>query len=742
MGKFIKYLLGAIAILIALIIIAIIVFSLTFNPNEYKDEIKQFVKETTGRKLTIGGEINLSFFPYIGVETSHVTLSNAEGFPKPKMLKVEHIGVAVKLLPLLSGEIVLDTIYLKNAVIHLAKNAQGVTNWQGLLPKGQKQPTAEPPPEEPAGTGIAGLVIAGVQLEDSKITWSNLGTDTHYAATGIDLTTSKITFGKPFHLHLGFDLVSEKSGLDARVNLDTTVTVGESFQTAQLTDLKLTVEGQYSSGPGEPIPLEVTLTGDAAVHLAAGTAQISNLVVHAWNVTAKGQLTASNLTTNLTYQGSLTVPEFSPEELLTILTGSAPETSDPAVLESAGLQLTFQGTADSLHINLEKAYLDDSHLSGEFGIQDFATMAIVFDLQLDGINVDHYLPPSKKQAQNQTKVATPGEAVATGGAMIPVDVLRGLNLHGSLHVGSLTVMDLTATDIDLTIDAANGKLRIHPLNAKMYSGTYQGDIRIDATGPKPILHMDESIQGVKAGPLLKDMTGKTWLTGTGSLTLQTTANLSSPKAAKRSLSGTFRMSFKNGAVFGINIPLLIRQAVAAFQNLTLNPEVTVKKTDFSSLTVAAEITDGTFHIKPISLKSPLLRVSGSGIVNLPKMQMDVTIKPVLVKSLEGQGGVSLKQLIGIPIPLHISGDLLSPDIDLNLEAALKERVKDKLKEELREELGEELGGLGLFSGGESATPEGTDKSAADSSGEKAAAEEKPSVEEQLKRKALDAIFGG
>ena len=105
-----KLLLKLILTLVILFLIAIVGVAVFFDPNEYKDEITQVVKEKTGRQLSIPGDISLSFFPWIGIDLGKVNISNAKGFGKQPFAEMEHLQVRAKLLALFRLKLEADTI--------------------------------------------------------------------------------------------------------------------------------------------------------------------------------------------------------------------------------------------------------------------------------------------------------------------------------------------------------------------------------------------------------------------------------------------------------------------------------------------------------------------------------------------------------------------------------------------------------------------------------------------------------
>ena len=76
--KYLKYGLYA---LIALVILVGAVFAYvatTFDPNEYKSDVVELVRDKTGRNLNIEGDIRLTFFPKIGVGLGPTQLSERD----------------------------------------------------------------------------------------------------------------------------------------------------------------------------------------------------------------------------------------------------------------------------------------------------------------------------------------------------------------------------------------------------------------------------------------------------------------------------------------------------------------------------------------------------------------------------------------------------------------------------------------------------------------------------------------
>ena len=113
--------------------------------------------------------------------------------------------------------------------------------------------------------------------------------------------------------------------------------------------------------------------------------------------------------------------------------------------------------------------LDQSQLSGELSVRNFDRPAIDFELSLDQIEMDRYLEPV-------TDTATEGLPLGETNIELPVDMLEGLNITGQFTIGSVVSAGMTFTDMVAGLTVKNKRLRLHPMSALFYGGTYSGDI--------------------------------------------------------------------------------------------------------------------------------------------------------------------------------------------------------------------------------------------------------------------------
>lgn len=707
------------AILVALLIAALVTISLLFDPNDYKDRISGLARDATGRELAIIDDMKLSLFPWIGVEFGRVEFANAAGFSAQPFARIAAAKVKVRLLPLLQRRVEVDTVTLHGLELSLETAADGRTNWDDLAARGAAQDGADREPAPPSNGGEvalalpAALSIGGLDLRDGALHWRDDAAGTRLDVTGLRLASDRIEAGKPVDLELAFDLHGARPALDGHVELATRLdadlarqrvqaeglqldatlsgadlpadkvalklrgdaTADLAAQTYRLDGLHLTADLDGEALPGRR--LAVDLQGRAAADLDKQTAELPDFVLAAQGVTLRGTLRATHLLETPLATGHLEADAFNPRELLKALAVDAPETADAAALTRAAFGFDFEAAGDRAAVKALKLQLDDSALTGTASVRDFAAPALAFDLALDHIDLDRYLPPSREEPV----VATPA-AAAPVALELPLDTLRALDLDGRLKAGQLRVSGLSLTELLATVRARDGLIALAPLGARLYGGRYAGNIRLDARGAAPAFSFNESLSGIQAQPLLKDLLDNETFSGTADFTLEATTRGDTEEALLRGLNGTARFKLRDGAVKGFNTAQMIREAKAKFEGRPA-PAAAANQTDFSELGATLRFDGGIARNDDLQASSPYLRVGGKGQADLIKQELDYRLRVKLVGTEIGQGGGQAGELQGVEIPIRISGAFTAPSVALDSSVigdALKQKAKAAVKE--------------------------------------------------------------
>jgi AsmA protein len=535
------------------------------------------------------------------------------------------------------------------------------------------------------------LAIGGVEITDAGVIWDDQQTGARYVSEGLSLRTGAIEPGEAVPVELKLALDSDQPDISGPVAFTATVALSGDGQTIRLNDAKLKTDLAGDGLPGGQLQSELGF--NTTLDLKAQTLAVSGLLLKALGMQIEGELNGTAVLDAPSFSGAIRVGEFVPREVMQALDLPPLAVSDAAVLGKADAQLQLKATTDSVNLSELQLRLDDSTLKGTLSVANFARPAIRFGLQLDQIDVDRYLPPS-----SDAPPAPPTAAAAAGAQMIPVDTLRELDVEGELKIGQLKVSGLRSSDISMKLEAKSGVVRVYPAKASMYGGSYKGDIKLDARGKQPKIFMDERLSGIQVGPLLKDLTGDDTLSGTTQAGAKLTASGQTPEQFTKTLNGKVDFKFTDGAVKGFNLAAMIRNAQAKLDGKPVPPDTGPNQTDFSSVTGTANITNGVIRNRDLMAMSPLLRVQGTGDIDLPKESLDYLVTAKVVSDLEGQGGKGLADLKGIEIPVQLSGTFADPKYKIQLDKVLKKKAEKKIKKKLNKELEKKFGDQfkGLF----------------------------------------------
>lgn len=547
-----------------------------------------------------------------------------------------------------------------------------------------------------------------VDLENQHYTLTDLNLTTQVTGKELPFSQSNLTLSGDINADMMKQLVSiddltmsaqannDKQSIDAKLSAQ--ISSNLATQQSTIKGLVLSAEVLDPTLPNGKAKLNVT--ADISTDMKQQTMTLSALVIDAYDLLISGDIKTSKLLSdNPNFVGNIIVKPFNLRQLANDLNVELPAMADDSTLKLVQLTTEFEGSTKHINAKQLNVTLDQSKLSGRLAINNFAKPAFDFKLNLDEIDADRYLPPASKTEAPKAAAAAPTET-STSAEQLPLEALRQINAKGTLDIGKLKISGMHSERIHLEINAANGLINLSPMSANMYQGEYQGNVGLDARGKTLKLSLNESLKGVKVGPLLKDLTGDDKLSGTANAQAKLTGNGATMLQIKQTLSGNGNFSFTDGAVKGINIAESIRKAQATLKGETLPASDAPVQTDFSNLSGSFTASDGIISNQDLLAMSPLLRINGAGKIDLPKDGIDYGLKVSIVETSKGQGGKALADLKGLTIPVKITGTFSNPKPTVDLASMLKERATDEVKAKVADKLKDKLGGdLGDLLGG-------------------------------------------
>ncbi|MEO8343951.1 MAG: AsmA family protein [Gallionella sp.] len=699
-----RYAIGGVLIILLILPVAIGVFILSFNANNFKDEIVQYVKTHTQRDLVLQGDIKVTFFPKLGLESGKVLLRQRNS--AREFAAVNNARLYIEWLPLLRKQLVFDHIEIDGARVNLIRYKDGTANYDDLLIRDE---TLSP----------VTFDIDSVHITNSTLNWQDEIKWQRVALQDMQIETGRIADTVPGNLKASFRLNSEKVHSDALIELKSRLFYDHKEARYEFADIDGTLTGTAAGFSN----LALSFKGSVDSHPAQGSLLAENFVVSAtgnygqrsivtklsvpklqlangvWNGsqatldaslsqfdekwTTAAQMPAFEFANKIfkaaefgvdfdfkgegrTLQGRLSGPismdfETTPKLQLGSITLNLSATH-PMLSDGLSAIATGSVNADLSERNANlgfKAKIDNSEITGTLAVKDFSHPGYTFKLNANQIDLGRYISADWiKRYKNDA-------------AQIDFSGLKDMNMSGSLNVGEIKMGKLQANKFLAGIKIEKSELTVAPLTAKLYGGSMTGSISAAAQAT-PQIAFKQNFKGVQVNALFADTSGASKLTGKADVALDIGAEGGSVGALRKSLNGSASLALARGSLAGIDMRAAL---IEGKDDLGVKSEARVheakpgEKTDFSDLKVTLDIKDGVSHGNSFAMRTPLFRVAGDGDVALDtgniKYQLAATVSAALKRRSAGE----LAELKGVTVPVRVSGHWAAPSIALDFAAA-------------------------------------------------------------------------
>lgn len=638
MKKLIKVVLFSLLGLLVLGIAALLIIPQLVNVQKFKPEIEARLTEASGLPVTLGDELNLSIFPWVGISFSGLSIGNPQGFSSGDMVRIGSFEAHLKVMPLLSKEVEIDRIVLDGPELYLEKSVSGQANWSAA---GNKKEKVDPPQEQKkstndgSGLGLKSLDIGELSVQNGVIQFHDKSSGVMKSLTGLTLRLKDVSFDKPMTM-------------DFSVLVD-----GKPF--ALQGDL-----GPLGNQPGKGnIPFTFTVSA-----LEQVTARLRGAV--------------DNVSGSMNFKAALEVEPFSPRAFLNALEFSGiPETSDPSVLTKFSTSIEIEGSAQKIEISKGSILLDDSNLTFTGGMPTLDPVHLVFYGELDSLDLDRYLPPRQEGAEE--KVEKQGGSVHK---QTDYSLFRELLLESTFAVSRLKAHGATVENMHVGLSGREGVFNLEPFSLDLYQGSVDMRAQVNVQGEIPMTAVKLNTAGLQVGPLLHDFAGKDLLEGVLQSNISLEMKGDTPDKIKQTLNGSGDLVFRDGAIVGVDLAGMVRNVQTAFGGAAVSER---PKTDFTELNAPFTITDGLFNTQGIALKSPFLRVMVKGNADLVAETLDMRVHPKFVAAMTGQGDTA--KHAGLLIPVIVAGTFQEPEFSPDVEEMVKSQVVDEGLNKVLEESG-------------------------------------------------------
>ena len=709
-----------------LLIIVALGFALThlFDPNDYKDEIRQLARDKANVELTLNGDIGWSLFPWLGLElheASVATLSN----PTQPFADLQMLGLSVRVLPLLRREVQMSDVRVEGLNLSLNRDENGHGNWEdiGKPAPGTVSPSATPgendtapgKPDKPSQP--IRLDIDSLTVNNARVEYVDARKGQSFTAESIQLSTGAIHEASDIPLKLTAFLGTTQPQMRAKTELVGELRFDRALKRYQFSDMRLS--GEASGEPLQGKTVTFSAQGQLLVDMAANIAEWSSLKLSANQLRALGELRARDLDKTPQLTGALSIAQFDLRTFLDSVGQTLPAMT-PGSLSKVEMVTRLSGTPTSISFDELNLKVDDSTFTGRIALEDFSKQALRLQLKADNFDADRYRPAESEEkkgasAARKSEVQN-SEAAAVAGAgttplpdqptkaawstekLLPLERLRKLDVDADISFGTLTLDKLPIQNAALKTQALKGEIRLESLRGDLYHGNFDARGNLDVRPDVPLLSMQARINKVPVERVLQSQDQTPPVKGLLTLNSDLNAKGNSEKALIDSLNGTASFTVNNGVLVNANIEQQLCQGIAMLNRKTLSGEPRGKDTPFQQLDGNLLFRNGVASNPDLKVKIPGLTVNGNGDVDLRVLGMDYRVGVIIEGDKTDMPDPACEvnpRYVGIEWPVQCRGplELGAKACRLDKEGLGKVAAKlagDKIGEKIEEKLGDKV----------------------------------------------------
>jgi AsmA protein len=662
-----KRLLIAIPSIILLVIVGVFAWLLLFfDANDYRDQISDAFKKNTGREITIAGDLETSFFPWIGIKTGAIEIANAPGFGEGPLAAIKGSNIHLKLMPLFSGEIEMETVVLDGVKANLVTMKNGKTNWE-FAATGESKTAKEEDSSEDAGKALAALAIGGVQLKDASITWDDRQGGTKINLSEMNLETGAISFDSPIDVAFSTGFAMNGNEMTGKLKVDTDVKLAQSLQQVVMDGLKVDIDASGTTLDNGK--LKTSLESDIAVDLASQLVSTDKIAL------------AIDLAGGAAPIDPMEVTLESPMKM----------NLASMVIDMPTMKYSVPGSTGTGSLNLSN--LD----------KPMPTVKLVLDT--DSFDLRPWMATGAAQTGSNSlfteellfalvSIHSASAAAKSEPLDLPLDTIRQLDVDAGLTIGKVILEGLEATDVNAQLKAKKGIVRIEPMSAKVFGGTSTGMLQLDGNSSVPKFHITEQLEGVQIAQVMKYSMGKDakdWITGVAVMNADIKTRGNDTAAITSGLNGMVDAKVKDGYLEGFSVRKMLQRANALLKGKPYVDDGSPNRTKILEMGTKTNLVNGVAVTDDIKILTPLADVTGSGKADLNTETLDYRLKMALSSGISEIDKAEYEKLQGRSLPLMISGSFDDPKFSLDLNQATRDEVKGKVEEKLQKKFGDKYG---------------------------------------------------
>ncbi len=426
------------------------------------------------------------------------------------------------------------------------------------------------------------------------------------------------------------------------------------------------------------------ITSGFAFDTVTDELSLTNLDANAIGLHATGDLAVSELLAEAPrWTGELHIDRFNPRDLFARFDVPPQSNSDPSVFGSAVVDARLDITSERGIFDGIRLQLDDSTITGNLTVDNFSSPEYDFDLAIDRLDVDRYLPPETDVAPSAT---TAGERVIE----LPTEAMHALAMNGAVAVGRLRIggLDLAAVATELTVGEGLGI--IDSARAELYGGDFQGGVRLDARGGIPELSLDGTAVSLQLDPLLEAIRDESNLSGTGNFEISLSGIGATFSDVLAATAGRVDFSLRDGVVRGFNLGHGLCDIYNTARQVPRPAASNEPYTIYELLRGSAVVTDGIARTGDLQGSTSFMDVNGGGQLDLTNQDINFDLVATITDRIPIDRCGTMESLVGDSLPLRLTGNLAAPVVRPDFQEIIRNRARESLEQRFQQRLGEEL----------------------------------------------------
>lgn len=675
-----------------------------FDPNQFKGQIVRWVQERTQRELALEGELRVSWFPKLTIESGKATLSQRRS--AREFAAIDSARVTIAWLPLLRRQVLIDRAEVAGLRAHITRFKDGSTNIADLW--------------RDAGTiSPASIDLDGVLMTRATLQWHDEIDWQRGSLNDLHVEVGRIADGQAGPVSVNARVDAPSAGIDAKLALKARLLFDSKAGKLELVALHGQLDGRALGIDNLALVLTGDFTGQPARHqlsaenVVATAASKSGLSVFNARLVApelrvvEGRFQGSQLSLDAsvahpdrTVTGALQWPRFEWSEAA--LRG--PAATAQVSVRGVGAQMRGQFTSPlALHLDAgPRIHLDGIELGASV---QHPALASDLPLQASGrLDVDFALQTARlllagTLAGQETRVdlgladfKRPRWRLDADAAHIDADAmlsrpwlarwdddatpfdpaaLRELTLEGSVRVATLKLGGASLIDVVTKLDAQRSTLSLAPISAKAYGGTLDAALTIAASAA-PRLAFKGNVAGLDARAWTADVARAPWLEGRGDLAWELRSEGGSIGTLRGALTGSGSLGLQSGALGGIDLRAAViegqaetgakggvRHRAANFDELTR----------FAHLRAQFDVQDGRALAKGLDMQSDVVHAAGAGELSFASGLLDLRVNASIPGGPRARAGADTAGQSGAGVLLRVAGPWRQPSFAIDVGAS-------------------------------------------------------------------------